>query len=59
MGRPSVLKGRVILENDDDTDSLTSSGTSWHVRGCWIGGSVVHVGEGWIRVPEVEKKHSH
>ena len=40
MGCPSRLVGRVVSEKGE-------------VKECWIGGGVVKVGEGWIRVPEV------
>lgn len=43
MGRPSQLFGRVVAEDGK-------------VKECWIGGGVVKVGEGWIRVPEAEEK---
>ncbi|KAL7412065.1 hypothetical protein BDY24DRAFT_118973 [Mrakia frigida] len=39
MGCPSQLFGRVVSEKGE-------------VKECWIGGGVVKVGEGWIRVPE-------
>lgn len=42
MGCPSRLVGRVVSVKGE-------------VKECWIGGGVVKVGEGWIRVPEEEE----
>lgn len=41
MGAESLLRGRVVAEGGK-------------VKECWIGGGVVKVGEGWIRVPDAE-----
>lgn len=49
MGRPSVLKSRVLLHEVNVNDSLSKS---WQVREAWIGGAVVKVAEGTISVPD-------